>query len=220
MIKPIRTSLLLPAELAEISTQFKNAIEKAAINHSFINTLLTLLAEDIDQISQALTGVRLNQLVDDLLEADAVRDDSFLGFKNHINNAQRRKGEEVKLAYEGIWAILDQTGLMLYRDGYNEQTAKLTALFIELDKPENQAALQILNALGVVHRTQNRSGTFKNLYEERIKLDETKDFPSITNARKPLIRHLSVLQGVLEVVEETESSDALRSFDYTIKWHY
>ena len=203
MLNKLRTSLLLPAELAEAAAKYIQSIASEGLSDPFIDKVTTLLNKGIDQLKEALTAVRVNVLIERVAEADAIRDDSYIGFKDMVDAAKRRRSEEIQGAYQSIWPIIEKAGTLLYTEGYTQQSGKLKALFAELDKAENQAYLVTLGADSFYAELKQAEADFQQLYNDRLDEDGKKDYPTLAEARKATIPYLNVLIDAINVLETT-----------------
>ena len=143
MLKKLRTSFLLPAELAEIIGKYIIAILTLGTVDPFIMRIIGLLQTDEKNIKGALSVVK-NAKIRAVAEADSIREDLFVGLRDNIESSRRRKDPAVKEALALSWPIFESIGLQVYRLGYVEQSGKLDALIDELDNPDNQAPLTTL----------------------------------------------------------------------------
>ncbi len=204
MIKKLRTSFLMPAELAETASKYVAATATLSTADPFIARITGLITTDITQLNQAITAVRVNKLVDDVAEADAARDDLFIGFKDLIDAYKRRTNPTLKEAYSQIWPIIQQAGTRLYLLGYNEQSGKMEALFTELDKPENISALAAMHADGLYEELKQSQENFASIYNDRLNEDTLKNYPTLKEAKSKTIPHVNILLDALAILEETD----------------
>ena len=130
MIKKLRTSFLLPAELAETAGKYVAATADLSAADPFIARITGLISADIETLNAAITAVRTNKLVDDVAAADALRDDLFIGFKDLIDAHKRRKSQTLIDAYEQIWPIISQAGTRLYTRQFQPVPQEAKNLFL------------------------------------------------------------------------------------------
>ncbi|MEQ9468289.1 MAG: DUF6261 family protein [Ekhidna sp.] len=204
MIKQLRTSFLLPAELSETASKYVAATADLSAADPFIARITGLLQTDIDNLNAAITAVRLNKLVDDVAAADALRDDLFIGFKDLVDAYKRRKNQALVDAYEQIWPIIYQAGTRLYTLGYAEQSGKLEALFTELDKPENQTALATMHADGIYADLKQAQADFVTIYNSRLDEDTKKNYPTLSEAKSKTVPHVNILLDAINILDETD----------------
>ncbi|WP_109832650.1 DUF6261 family protein [Reichenbachiella versicolor] len=202
MIK-LRTSYLLPAELAETTANYLKAIQEASITDPFVLKIVALLESDLEALQQAIMAVRLNQLVSELSKTDALRDDLFIGFRDLVDANKRRRIETIKEAYAKVWPVIDQAGKNLYKLGYAEQSGKLSALFNELDEEAYQSAITTLNAMDIYTELKQAQTEFNDLYNERLEADQMADYPTLSEARSNIIPHLNALLSTMEILQST-----------------
>ena len=216
MLKRLSTSLLLPGELSETITKFDQAVKELGITHAFLLTILALLGKDVTRIRQAITALRFNKKIKSVAEAAAQREDSFVGFKDYIESSRRRRDEAIKEAHAAIWAILEAVGTQLYRLGYVEQTAKLEALFSELDKPENQAYLLTLRADDYYAELKESQEDFLTLSGEKRTEDELQQYPSLDTSKSTAVPHVNAFLSIVGVMQEVSEGDEKEQFNSLI----
>ncbi|MFY0687572.1 MAG: hypothetical protein JXQ90_10435 [Cyclobacteriaceae bacterium] len=204
MINELRTSYLLPSELSETVNAYLKVLQDDQPENPFLDRITGLLLEDLNMLNQAITAVRINQLIDDVAAADALRDDLFIGFRDLINAYKRRRDESLVEAYERVWPVIEKAGTRLYSLGYTDQSGKLEAMFAELDKTGQQASITQLNAQGIYEELKAAQEEFAILYQERLELDNQHDYPTLKEARRAIVPHVNSLINALDVLSETE----------------
>lgn len=194
----------MPAELAETANKYVAINANLSTTDPFIARITGLITNDIIQLNQAITAVRVNKLVDDVAAADAARDDLFIGFKDLIDAYKRRTSQTLKDAHAQIWPIIQQAGTRLYLLGYTEQSGKMEALFDELDKAENLAALAAMHADGLYEELKQAQEDFVTIYNNRLNEDTLKNYPTLKEAKSKTTPHVNILLDALAILEETE----------------
>lgn len=205
MIRKLRASLLLSAELSETVNAYLKSIAEVIPDEPFIGRITTMLKADLEVLNQAITAVRLNTLVDDVAMADAIRDDTFIGFRDMIDAYKRRRDPEVIKAHEKLWYVIEKAGTMLYRLGYTEQSGKLEALFAEFDQAEYQEALTKLNVLDLYQELKQAQADFTDLYTQRLDVDAGRNYPTLKQAKGQLVPHVNALLNAIDVLYETDT---------------
>ncbi|WP_109831300.1 DUF6261 family protein [Reichenbachiella versicolor] len=206
MIK-LRTSYLLPAELAETTANYLKAIQEAGITDPFVLKIVDLLELDLEALQQALVAVRLNQLVSELSKLDALRDDLFIGFRDLVDANKRRRSEVIQEAYNKVWPVIEQAGTGLYRLGYTEQSGKLSALFNELDEEQYQPAMTTMNVKEIYEELKQAQVEFNNLYNERLEADQLADYPTLSEAKSGIAPHLNALISTFDILQSTTDGE-------------
>jgi len=203
MLNNLHTSLLLPAELAEAADKYFRVIVEEKLSDPFVDKVTALLNKGVNQLKESLTAVRVNALIDSVAAADAVRDDSYIGFREVVDAAKRRRNDKVQKAHEVIWPIIKKAGTMLYSEGYTQQSGKLKALFKELDKAKNQSYLAALNADGYYAELKQAEASFQKLYDQRLNEEGKKDYPTLSEAKKATIPYMNILLDAINILEVT-----------------
>lgn len=203
MVIRLRTSYLLPAELADVTKTIIFTVKDSGITESLILRLLGLLQIDLDLLNVALTAVRKNELIEEVSEADAVVDDMFLAFRDTVEVGKRRRDKASVMAYQRVWRVLEKADLRLYRLGYAEKAGKLSALLAELDKPEFQADIALLRATELYNDLKLVESEFDSLYSSKLDADNQRKYPTLAEAKSKIVPHINILLGTISVLEES-----------------
>ena len=204
MVVPLSSSLLLPAELADTMSRYKSTVTGSGIEEPFLNKIMTLFSADLEELNDAITAVRDNPLIDEVAEADAMRDDLFICFRDMVDAYKRRRKPELIAAYEKIWAIIAKTGTTAYKLGYTEESGKLAAMFSELAEPENQAFLTTLNVLDTYTELAESEDNFISIFKSRLDEDLQIQYPTLQQAKNKAVPHVNAFISALGVLDETE----------------
>ncbi|MEP5612318.1 MAG: DUF6261 family protein [Cyclobacteriaceae bacterium] len=204
MIKKLQVSYLRPAELTQTISNFLKAIDELDLEDPFIDRIVKLLEADNERLRQAITAVRINRLIDDVSEADALRDDLFIGFRDMLDACKRRKSNDILSAYQTVWPILEQAGTRLYSLGYTQQSGKMDAMFQELDKQENLDAIAALGLAELYTEMKEAQVAFSEIFNDRLDEDAKKSYPTLTDARKSAVPHVNALIQSIRILEESD----------------
>lgn len=213
MLEKLRTSLLLPAELADTTTRYKQTLidlgilpgeaEPPATVEPFIQRIFTLLDDDLTQMSAVLTAVRQNQLVTELAKADAIRDDLFIGFRDLVDASKRRQKTAILEAWQLVWPVIKSAGTRLYTLGYAAQSGRMEALFEKLDQADYQTAMTTLNATTIYTELKQAQSDFITIHDQRLAEDLTKQYPTLRDAKAQMVKHLNGLLEAIDILGET-----------------
>ena len=204
MLKKLRTSYLLPAELLETILKYISALELSGIAHTFIASIIQLLKTDVENLKKVIIAVRQNRQVERVSEADALRDDLFIGFRDSVDAFKRRRDEKLVEAYGTIWPIIEKAGTTLYALGYTVQSGKMEALISDLDKQENQKELKTLRVLDLYNEMKEAQKKFTDIYDARLDEEAQRDFPTLNDTKKKIVPHVNALLNTMEIIHELE----------------
>ncbi|MDW3192274.1 MAG: DUF6261 family protein [Cytophagales bacterium] len=202
MLNKLRTSLLLPAELVETINSYLEIIPVTESSDAFLNVVTGLLREDVSRLSDAITAVRVNTLVNEVAELDAVRDDLFIGFRDMVDATKRRRDVALVQAHAAVWPVIEKAGTTLYALGYVAQSGRLEALFTELDKANHQTALATMGVNDIYTELKQAQQEFSEKYITRLDVDSQKTYPTMGEAKKKAVTHVNVLIDAINVLEE------------------
>lgn len=201
-LKKLRTSLLLPAELVETINSYLAVIEEGGEPDAFVQVITELLKADVILLGEALTAVRVNALVTEVAQLDAVRDDLYIGFRDMVDAAKRRRDDALLAAYAKVWPVIEKAGTTLYSLGYTAQSGRLEVLFAELDKADHQEALNTLGLTAIYAELKQAQQDFSSKYSERLDEDSKKSYPTLGEAKKQAVPHVNILIDAISILEE------------------
>lgn len=204
MMKKLSIRHLQPAEILETATRYQTAIVDSTLDESFISRVITLLETDKINLQGAISAIRTNSYVDDVSDADDLRDDLYVSFRDMVAAYKRRKGDTMKNAYQAVWPILEQAGTQLYRLGYTQQSGQMQALFTELDKAAAQDAITTLGLLDLYSELKQSQEDFVAVYTDRLEEDAQKNYPTLREARSKILPHLNILISAMGILLESE----------------
>ena len=204
MIKKLQVSYLRPAELTQTISNYLQAIDELDLEDPFIDRIIELLEADNEMLREAITAVRVNKLIDDVSEADALRDNLFIGFRDTLDAAKRRKNDQILAAHQTLWPILEQAGIRLYSLGYTQQSGKMDAMFHTFDKQENMDAIETLGLTELYSEMKQAQEAFTEIFNDRLDEDTKKSYPTLTDSRKRAIPHVNALIQSIGILEESD----------------
>lgn len=204
MILPLHTSYLQYGELADTTQAYLQKVSETDPTVPFLQKITDLLEDDLVTLQEALTAVRINRLIQAVSEADALRDDLFIAFKEMLRALQRRPEAPYREGYQALWPLLEQAGLQLYILGYAEQSGRMEALLGALDEDVNQTHLANMGLTDLYNSLKQSQENFSELYEQRLDVDSQKDFPTLSDAKRKLVPHLNMLLNAVQLLFESE----------------
>jgi hypothetical protein len=205
MIIKLRTSYLQPGELAETANAFLQKVNSFTPLDPFLERITNLLQEDLSTLNNALTAVRINALVKAVSEADALRDDLFIAFRDSLDILKRRPSETFQAAYLALWPILEQAGTLLYSLGYSEQSGRLEALIEQMNLPANQTHLTNTGLTGLFEEMKQAQANFTELYQKRLDLDSQQDYPTLAEAKSSIVPRINMLLDAVSILHEEDA---------------
>ncbi len=203
-MEKLSTSLLLPAELSSTIQKYIDVWSESGNDHPFMTRIVRLLRQDIENINSALTAVRSNEHVASVSEADAIRDDLFIGFRDAVDAAKRRRSPEMQAGYQAVWPIIEQAGTTLYRLGYTAQSGRMDALIAELDKSENTRHLAAMNVGEIFAEMKKAQEDFNLVYQQRLDAEAKKNYPTLSESKSKAVPHVNSFLDALSILIETE----------------
>lgn len=204
MLSKLRTSFLLPAELADFIKKMIAIVEESGITHEFLLSIVGLLKVDLEGLRAALTAVRQNVFVEEAAAADAVRDDLFISFRDTVDAAKRRKTVEIVEAHQLIYPLIKSAGVRLYLLGYSDKSGKLEALLETLEDAKYDEALVTLKVDDLFTELKDAQEEFARVYGDRLQEDSNLKYPTLDEAKRNAVPHINIFLGVVNVLQELE----------------
>ncbi len=207
-IKDLSISLTTHPELADITQQYVNILQSNLADHELIAKLIPLILAELAKLKEALTAIRINNLVEEAFELDTVRDDAFVMLRDLIYAYRKSNDESKQEAFLLLWNVIEKLGTTLYDDGYTEQSGKLAALFLEFDKKESVAAMNELNIYPFYEDLKTAEANFTSIYNQKLDKDTQKNYPTIKEARAGLSPMIKDLLPTLRTIVRTADQGA------------
>ncbi|GAA4276349.1 DUF6261 family protein [Aquimarina mytili] len=194
------------SELSEVTNNYLGIINTHLCDDAFLVAVANHIKPKLEKLRTALAAVRTNNLVDEVIALDQVRDHAFILFRDMIQAFEKTDDPQEKEAFTLLSELIEKVGTTLYTEGYLEQSGRLETLFQEMDKQEYQEALAILGLTPRYKKLKKSEQGFKAIYTDRLEEDTKKDYPTIGQARAeltPLINDLiPTLRNVIRVADQ------------------
>ncbi|NJM15058.1 MAG: hypothetical protein HC896_06495 [Bacteroidales bacterium] len=172
-------SMLSTYELVSFGNRLVEILRTHFGNDPYAGELIALLTAKLEELSQAI-GNTAGSKYTPLLEAeDQQRDEDYLLLRDLAGAYTHAREADRKQAANLLFDQLKQIGLTLYKEGYANESAKLSALFEKFDAPEHQNALALLNLAGVYNNLKESQNSFEQTIRQRIAEESAKEVPLV-----------------------------------------
>ena len=199
-LRDLSVSLTTPAEFAGISAYYLKVIKKHLADNPMLIIIVLIIQNSLDKLTESMSAIRINKLIAETAKLDEVRDNAFITFRNMISAFKKSDVADEKKAHDELWPVIEKLGTTLYAEGYLEQSGRLDTLFQEMKKPEKVAALNILGITGRLDKLVQSESDFKIVYNEKMELETSNDYPTLKEARKELTPLINDLLPTLRMV--------------------
>lgn len=197
-------SILQPVELIETLTNYVVATEEAGVKEPYVAALGGLLMNDLSNLEAVINRSRSNSLTDVTREADQVRDDLIIAFRDQVQSATRRRDPEVKAAGKMVLAEIRITGLQTIGYGYVVKSGRLKSLFKRLNTTAMQEAITLIGAADVFEELRVAQTEFQSNYVLKTKEEASGTGLRVKTFRSPVVARGGVFIDVIETLEELE----------------
>lgn len=140
-------------------------------------------------------------------DADLVRDNRFMGFKNLVLGYSQIDGFVNRQDAVELFTIINLHGADLYRYTYDEESTHLTQLIQDLEKPENVNRLQKLNLTEVFTLLKTSQMAFTQLVSSQSEANsQLRAMESASSLNKNLVVALSNYVNYVDTMSSIDNS--------------
>lgn len=206
MVKPLCTTLLLPADLVYVITFYRRAIKEHLLYDAAIIEISAGLKGDLRELNDVLSTVPHTRQVEDLCETHAIRDYLFEVFTAKVRSFSRRRKADLKGAYlqlRNILKLTDGTATPLL--GFEAETKTYEELFAQLGQTKNQKAL---TTLGLYALYQELESTHKDCMARYrvLSSDNAMDFLMLRKVKLTVAQHVNELLSAIETLDKHDEA--------------
>ncbi len=198
-MKSLPITILTTEEIYTFSERFKELLREAGINDEFVDRMLPVILKENEDLSLVLARVASSIFTKKICNKDNKRDKAFIGLRDYINAFTHSPDEETAEAAIFLKDIIEKRGNTIHKLGNAAESAELNLLFIEMDKPEAQAALEKIVALSWYSNLKTEQVGFEEIYKEKVDTESQIDIPSTKEVRKSVSKILHVLIDYIEI---------------------
>lgn len=184
------------AETSSLAVNASKIITKHAIEDVYLNQLGSELDDAGNEMENAIATSRKKQLTEQLAAADDKRDNGFNAIKLFTEGYIKWDIEAYTPYAIKVWDVIKRHGIALDKESYEEQSALMESLFIDLEKPELTEAITVLKQEELVAYTKQSHADFAALYQQSLELEAGKEI--VTSATKLKKGTLAKLKSVAE----------------------
>ena len=189
------------AETSDLAVNASKIITKHAIEDAYLTLLGTELGNTGSEMESSIATSRKKQLTEELAAADDKRDNGFNALKS-FTEGYIKWGIEAYAPYAiKVWDVIKRHGLALDKESYEEQSALMESLFIDLEKAELTEAITILKQEEIVAYTKQSHIDFAALYQQSLEVEAGKEIvTSATKLKKGALLKLTNVANYLNAV--------------------
>ena len=189
------------AETSDLAVNASKIITKHAIEDVYLTQLGTELSASGNEMANAIATSQKKQLTEQLAAADDKRDSGFNAIKLFTEGYIKWNNDAYTPYALKIWDVIKRHGIALDKESYEEQSALMESLFIDLEKVELTEAITVLKQEEVVAYTKQSHVDFAALYQQSLELEAGKEIvTSATKLKKGTLVTLNSLAGYLNAI--------------------
>ncbi len=174
VLQPLNLRILSDNELRTFVQLTDDEVEKAQGVDPYLQTLAKSAGALLVSHQQALSRTAANSSTKALVDADDKRDLAFRSIRHIISGKILSIDDETRSAATKIEAMIHLRGDKLDSAPYADETAGLTLLIADFDKPENSALIDKIGLRAEVESLRKCEADFVALYSELMNEKEVK----------------------------------------------
>ncbi len=198
-------------ELYGFSTRTSTVLDNRLSGDAFVSSYNKSLKEANSELASALGRNLGSDFTGLLFTGDVKRDDGFISLRDYTrsecHSADPARVEAALKVYEAVVNV----GTTIYKLGYVDETAKLEALFSELDKPEMQAALQAIEATGRYETLKAAQLEFEATYKDKTITESEINYPLVKDSKIKIAKALNWLLSYVEANAELNTDGFVKA---------
>ena len=204
----------IPFSLLSLETTLDLAIRCSAViatRNAKENLLVNALAGlegPIERAKLAISDDNKKELTEERNKADDKRDKIFIGLRKRIEaelyNVTNPAAQE---AAKNLLEIIAKHGNRLHVEGMSVQSARLVALFKDLESDSAKADLATLGLDNLLDKLKQAQSEFAAIQQQRSELESAEDIPTKEEARVELVGKLIVLFKGLDFLSADQPKD-------------
>lgn len=167
MIKKLDLKSLRNNEHFQFSTDFKALVSKYNPETLKVKPLFDNYCKAYADEDEAMLVVRKSAVSDDIVNADAQRDNDFRGFADAVKAAQKHFNPLVATAAKKIKTLLDTTGNVANMPN-DQETSKIYNLIQELRSPTYSSEIALMRLDDWVAQLETSNQAFETLTRQRV----------------------------------------------------
>ena len=210
MVLKILFSLFSLAQLTALAQRIRNLLSERFPDHPMLGPVLAQLDAHLALAIQAIGSTTKQALTKMVRTADSKRDNSFRSLRDHVEAGLRRENEAYRLACEALWSEFEKNGTKLHSLSYDEQTAGVNSLLVDLSKPGNLAHLATIHAVEWKDELDRDNQGFVATTKERSAIRSEDDTPTDKSALMALRISVELLVNVLNSLYALNNLEGIR----------
>lgn len=206
-ISNILISSITNKELNDHSSKVVKIVQSKNIKDAKLTGFTERLSANNKELKVALNKERKSVFTPLLRAVDGKRDHWFRCLVGHVHADLIRPVVDISEAAKRIYQIIENHGLQLYAGSYEEESAQLESLFVDLDKAPQQKDLGKLGAVDVYEGLKQAQDDFNETYVERINsVSENERIIAASYIQKTVKHDLELVIRYIDVMVSAEEA--------------
>lgn len=204
-ISNLLISSITNKELNDHSSKVVKIVQSNNIEDAKLTGFTETLSGNNKELKVSLNKERKSVFTPLLRAVDGKRDHWFRCLVGHVHADLIRPVVEISEAAKRIYQIIKNHGLQLYAGSYEEESAQLESLFVDLDKTPQQEDLGKLGKVDVYEGLKQAQNNFNETYVERINsVSEREQIIAASYIQKTVKHDLELVIRYIDVMVSAE----------------
>lgn len=206
-ISDLINSSITNKELNDHSSKVIKIVQSKNIEDAKLIGFTERLSVDNITLKIALNHERKSVFTSLLRSLDGTRDHWFRSLVGHVHADLIRPVVDISKAAKRIYQIIRNHGLQLNAGSYEEESAQLESLFVDLDKAPQQEDLDKLGMVDVYEGLKQAQNDFNETYVERINsVSEKERIIAASYIQKTVKHDLELVTQYIDVMVSAEEA--------------
>lgn len=203
MVEQLSITLLDYSEMETVAQRILSAVKEEGTINEAVSVAVKLIEADILYLQSAQRKSLTSRFTGLISEKDYERDSLFRRVKNYLA-LYKEDDPEISKAAHYLIGVIRNRGWKLNEENYEQQSALLSQLFIDLSTGEAEKAIALTGAGVWLDRLKKCELEFKELISERNDEEAARETALLSEAERNISRHLTTLFRMLEMFEEAD----------------
>ncbi len=164
----MKLGLMTTETLAELSKRIISISKKEIYGMVHTHALLARLETTAGKYLAVFDKATYSGLGKQVAEADAIRDDLFVSFRDVVNGFAGMRGLAIQSSALELKQVINQHGNGLYTLSYGDESSHLDKLIEALNQADKQSKLESLHLTDSYLLLKNAQQAFTTLYNKQV----------------------------------------------------
>ncbi len=211
MLQELNHSLLLHKELSSAAERIARKVQQVGLGLPYVDGLAGLVIICVNNLNIAVSKSQSLDATPEVQSADERRDKRYKALRTFIEYQMLSDDVTIEASASYLLSILKKHGLSLWALDLKEQSARLKALFNNIDSDENaRMAYQHIGATPDYESLKAAQSHFEEVYYPHARQTFLKYDPKVNETRKKLSDNLKAMMMNLQVAERINEDEDIK----------